>query len=166
MAVKHNAPEVLRELNRLKFRMKRQGVILANRSAESVKRDIVVNINAGTKIDGGRRKRLRLSTVKAKRKPRRRNGVALPASKTPHTPLSDTGTMKNVLIQQATQAKPTATLRPPKSREDVKGFDVAAHHDEGDLGKWFGISKRATSRINRMAGEMLKRIAAGFNRGS
>lgn len=167
MTIKHNAPQVVRQIDAIKAQMKRESPILVNRTAESVKADISNKIISGTKIDGGRRSRLRLSTVKAKQRRRTRGGKALPASKSPSTPLLDTGTMKNVLITKtATASDPTAIIRPPASREDVKGFDVAAHHQEDKYGKWFGVARDQAKKMERLGNEMLKRIAAGFNRGS
>ena len=167
MAVKHNAPQVVKQINAIKVRMRRESPVLVNRTAESVKADIATKIESGTKIDGGRRSRLRLSTVKAKQRRRTRDGKALPASKSPSTPLLDTGAMKNVLITKtATRSKPTAIIRPAASREDVKGFDVAAHHQDDKYGKWFGIARDQAKKMERLGVEMLKRITVEFNRGS
>jgi hypothetical protein len=74
--------------------------------------------------------------------------------------------MKNILIvQAATAGRPVTILKPPRSRANVKGFDVAAHHQAGGYGPWFGISPGARLRTNQFYNELVLTEIVKFNRG-
>ncbi len=153
--MKTNAKKVSREIDALAKSIHIDGIFNTNLAAQSIKKGITQSIGNRKKITGQSRGRLRASTIKSKRKKR---------SKTPLIPLSDQGIMRNVNKTTATLAKPKSILTPAAERSsDPKGFDIASHHQEGDLGPWFGVSPEAQKDVNRLNAEIGKTAIIKFN---
>lgn len=155
--MKTNAKQVSNEVESLARAIHKDGVKHTNLAAQAAKKGIRDSILAQKKINGQSRGNIRASTAKAKRKK---------GSSTPQVPLRDKGIMLNVNITTATLNNPKSVLTPPKSRERVgqKNFDVAAHHQEGRLGPWFGTSPEAKRAADRLTLEIGKTALARFNR--
>tara|TARA_Y100000593_G_scaffold14133_1_gene26682 strand:- start:1242 stop:1721 length:480 start_codon:yes stop_codon:yes gene_type:complete len=104
-------------------------------------------------IDGNPIKRLKLSTVKAKKK----RGIA----KVPSRPLAETGEMIGGIHRhkKATAKDLESGLRVPKSRQKI-----ATYHLEGKgslpVRKFFGVGKKLEKKLNKYLGLHLSKIIA------
>lgn len=160
MAVKSNARLVANDLKRFKRQLRARSVQTVNLAAQVTKAGISSSIRGRQKIDGTRRGNLDRDTIRQKR---RKNYSR------PTVPLLATGMMQNVLISKvATKASPTAELKPAAGRENVgdRNFDVAAHHQKGRYGPWFGITKRARLRTEKFHEQLIVTELQRFNRGN
>ena len=103
----------------------------------------------GKDIEGNPFKRLKQSTINAKRKK---------GSKTPTKPLMDTGLMRKVFRSKTASASDLA------SRDDVakKRSEIAVFHNDGGSRipqrEWFGIGDKSKKRMNKMIKAKIKQI--------
>ncbi len=126
---------------------------LVNRVAQIIVKDVKDGVAKGVDINDNNFDPLKPSTIKAKKSR---------GSKTPTKPLLDTHRMAGksggkgiYLDQRASKGKHRATIKIPADRQYVGGV-----HNEGlgDMPKreWFGISKRAVKRADKMVKEFMR----------
>ena len=127
---------------RYKSALKKRIPRIINLSADIVVDDIKQGITYGRDITGTLFKKLKLATIKAKRKS---------DSQTPRMALSDKGTMKKTYVgQRASSRNLSSLIQIAKSRLDPI---VAKFQHEGTehlpVRKWFGISATASNRFKK-----------------
>ena len=121
-----------------------------NAFAGMIVKDIRDGIAEKQDINGKSFQRLRLSTVKQKK----RKGYLRPS-----TPLWAKGFMKEVYVKpRATRGKEIANVQVPKGRDGVNRVVVGSIHNTGDgvpEREWFGIGSRGEKKLNRAAKKLL-----------